>query len=174
MFPNPYSIVSNEIWKIDNTGNSKLFAGLNDYQLHLDGKGVEARFTQAKAIAADAAGNVCVAENPATYEISSSIDPLTIFYQPGLTLRKIDRDGTVTTINNKDALVGNITGLAIDHSGAFYVSGNTSSSGKEAGIFKMSAAGEVITLAGASSFGANPEGADGQGEKNVFLARLRF
>lgn len=166
---NTYLILKNEIWFKDATGKELLFAGLNEEQILKDGTASEARFKEPKAIAADLAGNVYIAENPKRTFVDYKWTYWII--DRGLTIRKISRDGDVTTLNNPTTPAGLLSGIALDRKGNIYVSSTESASSFFPGIYKMSPTGEVSVFAGAASttnVSKYMEGVDGLAEQASF------
>jgi len=135
------------IRKITAGGTVSTVAGLAGQPGDVDGNGAAARFNQSYALAADASGNVFVAD---TYNRA---------------IRKVAIDGTVTTINGPLSRFFYPQGIAIDASGNLYVAdGDNQAIAKAVLVLppviatqpanQAAAAGSSITL----SVGANPAG----------------
>jgi sugar lactone lactonase YvrE len=104
------------IRKIAPNGFVVTFAGLAGESGHVDGKGAAARFNNPNALAADAAGNIYVADNGNGF------------------VRKITPDGTVTTVAGRagfrdtldgppgTAALGDMVGIAVRPNGNLVVS----------------------------------------------------
>ncbi len=169
-----YLVIKNEIWFKDAEGKEKHFAGLNEERVLKDGKGNEARFKDAKAIAADLAGNVYVAENPDSSWYSYK-GWQGWSYSNGLTVRKVNQEGNVTTLNSPETPSGNISGIAVDKKGNIYVSSVKSSSLSSfaPGIYKITPNGAVTVFAGATEMKSGfIEGEDGLAEQASFSSSL--
>jgi hypothetical protein len=168
-----YSILRNEIWFKDAAGKERLFAGLNDENVLKDGNAGEARFKDPQAIAADMEGNVYVAENPDRKFENWQGGYWNI--SVGLTIRKVTREGTVTTLSNPTTPAGNISGIAVDRKGNIYASSTQSSSSFFPGIYKITPTGIVTVFAGAGAFENSPttiEARDGLAEQARFTSSL--
>ncbi len=107
---------SRGILRITPSGEVSKVAGPSDYRMwHVDGPVAQARFSSAEDVAADASGNIFVAD--------------------GSTVRKISPDGIVTTIAGSYGLdapkqeqgegakvrLGQVTSIVVDASGSIYV-----------------------------------------------------
>jgi len=144
---NLYVSDSFTIRKITPDGNVTLLAGMTGYPGTNDGPGFQAQFSLPSGIAADASGNVFVADR--------------------YTVRKISPAGVVTTLAGQDGHSGSVDGvgkdarfsdkdkgLAVDASGNLYVSDTFYNL-----IRKIAPDGVVTTFAGARDAGS----ADGTG-----------
>ena len=136
------------------SGSASIVAGSLNLPIHVDGTIATAGFSTPTGIAIDTSGNLYV---------SDSVD---------FTVRKISKDGTVTTIAGSPNVSGNIdgagraaefgmlAGLTLDNAGNLYVAdyGNAT-------IRKISPLGAVTTLAGTSGYG----GVDGNASTATFF-----
>jgi len=129
---------NNTIRKITPAGVVSTLAGLAGMEGSNDGQGAEARFFGPKGVAVDGAGNVYVADSG------------------NHTIRKITPNGNVSPVAGAPGIRGCTngtggaarfnfpTGIAVDGNGNLYVADNVNNT-----IRKITAAGEVTTLAGA-------------------------
>lgn len=133
--------------KIDRAGVVNTFAGLVASSGSVDGTGKEVRLNGPNAAAVDSAGNVFVADTA------------------NHTIRRISRDGAVTTFAGSAGVSGYVDGMgnaarfalpcgiAVDGVGNMYVADKANFR-----IRKITAAGEVTTLAGGGEGGATDDG----------------
>lgn len=138
------------IRRIGSDGAVTTFAGTASIRGSADGTGTAATFSMPNGIAVDAAGNLYVAD--------SMND----------TIRKITATGAVTTFAGTAGLSGSAngngatarfnlpTGLAIDGTGNVYVSDTTNNL-----IRKITATGDVTTLAGLDGVSGSQDGTGG-------------
>ena len=140
-------MANNAIRKITPNGAVSTLAGLAGNAGNTDGAGDGARFRNPWDVAADASGNVFVAD--------MSND----------TIRKITPGGSVSTLAGKAGESGNADGfgtnarfshpfaVAADSAGNVYVSDSANNA-----IRKLTPAGEVVTLAGLPGYSGNSDG----------------
>jgi hypothetical protein len=138
---------NNAIRRVTSTGAATLFAGGTFAPGHADGVGAAARFNDPYALAADAAGDLYVTE------------------RGNHTVRKIARDGTVTTLAGSPGVPGsqdgpgaaarfrNPSGITLDLAGAIYIadSGNHT-------LRRIAADGAVTTFAGSPGVSGTANG----------------
>ena len=143
--------IANRIRKISALGDVTTLAG-NGTQLTQDGQGLAAMFNYPTAVAADAAGNIYVAE----------------YF--GAVVRKITPAGVVTTLagsgavgfadgKGRAAVFRNPFGIVVDPQGDLYIADRGNHR-----IRKITSDGVVTTLAGSGQVGAT----DGAGPKASF------
>ena len=162
---------NNTIRKITSTGIVTTLAGAAGSIGSMDGEGAAARFTRPTGLAVDSTGVIAVAD---TFNF---------------TIRRITKDGSVSTLAGSAgssgstdgtamaALFGAPSGVAVDGAGNIYVADTLSST-----IRKVTSAGAVTTIAGqagtsgsldGSGTGAlfnQPEGVAVDGAGNVYVA----
>jgi len=135
------------IRKITPAGVVSTFAGRAEVSGSADGSGPNARFSAPQGLAADAAGNLYVADTS------------------NHTIRKITPDGTVSTFAGQASNPGHLDGIgsaarfvypegvAVDAAGNVYVADTANNT-----IRKISPTGNVITLAGLAATSGSTDG----------------
>jgi len=133
-----YVAANQTIRKITPEGFVTTLAGLAGNAGNVDGRGIEARFSQPRGIAVDRFGQIYVADGG------------------NRTIRRISPEGEVTTLSagGERIRIANPVGIAVDDSGQLFVADNLT-------IRRVSVDGAVTTLAGQEG---NPGSGDGPGD----------
>lgn len=150
------SDAAHALWKVAPSGAVTKLAGAANQRGAADGAGNVARFDFIPGIAADAAGNICVAD-----------------HNNG-TLRRVSPDGGVTTLAGRAGQEGTVDGVgaaarfkhptavALDREGNLFVAAGDK-------IRKVTPQGAVTTIAGAETFG-RLDGIAVDNDGNVYAA----